>query len=312
MWEVSVCKLCFDISTAGDTVVLLCWPAGGGRCGRSVICIMFRYRYRGWHSCVSLLTGRWREVWEVCIMFRYWSCGWHWLLLCWPAGGGRCGKSVLCFYISTTADTAVLLCWPAGGGRSNAIRLLCRRSGGGWRRRGLPLSHLHEEFRQPRTVTTTWPDGLTLTLVRRIHSDWAVWGATLAGAICSACLFNLRPAGGCFNTPPCGFFADSKKTAARSAAGFSPTLSPIFLATFVKVSILCHARSDHQVRSSDHTLQKTLQSRPSYSVWGKVMKLSEYDKVISTYKMYYLGFLISVTLGQVIFVTSPLKSMGKN
>ena len=41
--------------------------------------------------------------------------------------------------------------------------------------------------------------------------------------------FNLRPAGGCLNTPPpLRFFADSKKTAARSAAGLSPTLSPIF------------------------------------------------------------------------------------
>ena len=60
---------------------------------------------------------------------------------------------------------------------------------------------------------------------------------------------------GCLNTP-LRFFADSKKTAARSAAGFSPTLSPILFATFVKVSILGHARSGHQVRSSDHTLQK--------------------------------------------------------
>ena len=42
----------------------------------------------------------------------------------------------------------------------------------------------------------------------------------------------------------------------RSAAGFSPTLSPIVLATFVQVSILGHARSGHQIRSSDHTLQK--------------------------------------------------------
>ena len=71
---------------------------------------------------------------------------------------------------------------------------------------------------------------------------------------------NLRPAGGCLNSehppPPLRFFADSKKTAARSAAEFSPTLFPIFLATFVKVSILGHARSGHQVRSSDHTLQK--------------------------------------------------------
>ena len=37
-------------------------------------------------------------------------------------------------------------------------------------------------------------------------------------------------------------------------------------------------------------LTKTLQSRPSYSVWGKVMRLSEYDKVIGTYKMYILDF----------------------
>ena len=101
---------------------------------------------------------------------------------------------------------------------------------------------------------------------------------------------NLRPAGGgVFEHPPLRFFADSKKTAARSAAGFSPALSPIFLATFVKVSILGHARSGHQVRSSDHTLQK-LYNRAPASVWGKVMKLSEYDKVIGTYKMYILDF----------------------
>ena len=37
------------------------------------------------------------------------------------------------------------------------------------------------------------------------------------------------------------------------------------------------------------------------------MKLSEYDKVTGTHKMYmHLGFVILVTLGQVIFVTSPL------
>ena len=86
---------------------------------------------------------------------------------------------------------------------------------------------------------------------------------------------NLRPDGGCSNTPPpLQFFADSKKTAARSAAGFSPTLSPIFLATFVKVSILGHARSGHQVRSSDHTLKNftitpQLQcSRECYETFG--------------------------------------------
>ena len=80
----------------------------------------------------------------------------------------------------------------------------------------------------------------------------------------SAARVNLRPAGGVFeHPPPLRFFADSKKTAARSAAGFSPTLSPIFLTTFVKVSILGHARSGHQVRSSDHTLQKLYNRAPA-------------------------------------------------
>ena len=36
------------------------------------------------------------------------------------------------------------------------------------------------------------------------------------------------------------------------------------------------------------------------------MNLLEYDQVIGTYKMYISDFFISVTSGQVIFVTSPL------
>ena len=60
--------------------------------------------------------------------------------------------------------------------------------------------------------------------------------------------------GGRLNAPPLRFFEDSKKkTAARSAAGFSPTLPPIFSATFVKISAQGHVRSGHQVRSSDPT-----------------------------------------------------------
>ena len=53
--------------------------------------------------------------------------------------------------------------------------------------------------------------------------------------------------------PPLRFFENSEKTAARSAAGFSPTLPPIFSATFVKISTQSHVRSGHQVRSSDPT-----------------------------------------------------------
>ena len=66
--------------------------------------------------------------------------------------------------------------------------------------------------------------------------------------------FNPRPAGGGrLNAPPSGFSRIAEKTAARSAAGFLPTLPPIFSATFVKISTQCHVRSGHQVRSSDPT-----------------------------------------------------------
>ena len=68
-------------------------------------------------------------------------------------------------------------------------------------------------------------------------------------------LINLRPAGRVFQHTR-RFFANSKKTTSRSATGFSPTVSPILLSSFVIVSILGHARSGHQVRSSDNTLKK--------------------------------------------------------
>ena len=77
----------------------------------------------------------------------------------------------------------------------------------------------------------------------------------------------------------------------------------MFSTFFVKVLILGHARSGHQVRSNNITVQKKLQSRHNYNVWGKVMKLSEYDKVVGTYKAHVSIFFMSVTLGQVIFVT---------
>ena len=67
--------------------------------------------------------------------------------------------------------------------------------------------------------------------------------------------FNPRPAGGGGGrlNAPLRFFEDSENTVTRSAAGFSPTLRPIFSATFVKISTQGHVRSGHQVRSSDPT-----------------------------------------------------------
>ena len=62
----------------------------------------------------------------------------------------------------------------------------------------------------------------------------------------------LLGGGGRLNAP-LRFFEASENTAARSAAGFSPTLPLIIFATFVKMSTQCHVRSGHQVRSSDPT-----------------------------------------------------------
>ena len=60
---------------------------------------------------------------------------------------------------------------------------------------------------------------------------------------------------------PLRFFENDKNTAARSEVGLSPTFSFMFSANFVKVLILGHARSDHQVRSSDLTTQKLKKNR---------------------------------------------------
>ena len=87
----------------------------------------------------------------------------------------------------------------------------------------------------------------------------------------ATCILTFALLGGVFeHPPPLRFFADSKKTAALRAAEFSPTLSPIFLETFVKVSILGHARSGHQDRSSDHTLQKLYNRAPATVFEGKL------------------------------------------
>ena len=65
----------------------------------------------------------------------------------------------------------------------------------------------------------------------------------------------------------------------------------------------CKVSSPGQVKCATAT---AFQTRHGYNVLGKVMKLSEYDKVINAYKTYISDFFISVTSGQVIFAISPL------
>ena len=109
---------------------------------------------------------------------------------------------------------------------------------------------------------------------------------------------NPRPAGGWgVWTPPLRFFEDSENTAALRAAGFSPTLTPIFSATFVKISTQGHVRSGHQVSSSDPTT-KWLSHRATATMFqGKlwnfrnVMRSSVPTKRIS--RIFYIGDLRS-------------------
>ena len=95
--------------------------------------------------------------------------------------------------------------------------------------------------------------------------------------------------------PPRTVFREWQENDGAAPPGFHLPYPHLF-STFVKVSILGHARSGHKVRSSGHTLQK-LYNRATTTVFKgnfvklETMKLCEYYRVISTYKMYILDFL---------------------
>ena len=91
--------------------------------------------------------------------------------------------------------------------------------------------------------------------------------------------------------PSYGFSRIARKQLCTALLCFHLPYPRCFPHFFAKVLILGHARSGHQVRSNNITMQKTLQSRHNYNVRGNVMKLSEYDKVVGTYKAYVLNFL---------------------
>ena len=111
--------------------------------------------------------------------------------------------------------------------------------------------------------------------------------------------------------PPPQFFEDSKNTAARSAAGFSPTLPPIFLAIFCENfdPKPCEVRSPGQVKWPNYKI--TFQSRHGHNVSGKVMKLSEYDEVISASKTYMSDFWYRWSQVSSFLRPPHYKSMGK-
>ena len=103
---------------------------------------------------------------------------------------------------------------------------------------------------------------------------------------------NLRPAGGggVWTPPPPAVFRGWQENGGAQRRRVFTYLIPHLFVNFCESFDpgSCKVRSPGQVKWP--YLTKTLQSRPSYSVWGKVMKLSEYYKVIDTYKMCILDF----------------------
>ena len=102
---------------------------------------------------------------------------------------------------------------------------------------------------------------------------------------------NPRPAGwGAFERPPSGFSRIAKIRRRAAPPGFYPPYPPSFFNFCGNFDPRpCEARSPGQVKSPN--LKITFQSRHGYNVSGKVMKLSEYDEVISAYKTYISDFL---------------------
>ena len=124
---------------------------------------------------------------------------------------------------------------------------------------------------------------------------------------------NPRPAGGGVWTPPPPqvFSRIAKETAARSAAGFSPTLPPHLFRNFCEnfVPMPCEVRSPGQVKWPNYKIN--FQSRHGYNVSGKVMKLSEYDEVTSAYKTYISDFWYRWPKVRSFLRPPHYKSMGK-
>ena len=109
--------------------------------------------------------------------------------------------------------------------------------------------------------------------------------------------------GGGVWTPPPPVFRDSEKTAARSAAGFSPTLPPIFSATFVKISTQCHVRSGHQVnlyRIFCFYICIPVQSQIHH--WNPETKLNHKNVFIQNFECQNLSFFTFLTWiwGQIV------------
>ena len=124
---------------------------------------------------------------------------------------------------------------------------LCRR------RQVVPTAPAGQSRSRVQTSRATRSRDRTLSHMLKINGTKPV---SKPKATSSSTLVNLRPAGGVWTPPPVWFFADTKKTASHSSAGFSLTSPPSFLQRLWEFQFLGHAMSGDQVRSSNPTIQK--------------------------------------------------------
>ena len=123
-------------------------------------------------------------------------------------------------------------------------------------------------------------------------------------------LINLRPAGGRLNAPPPSGFSRLAKIRRRCRVftHLTPHLFRNFCENFDPMP--CEVRSPGQVKWPNYKI--TFQSRHCYNVSGKVMKLSEYDELISAYKTFILDFWYRWPQVRSFLRPPHYKSMGKN
>ena len=100
---------------------------------------------------------------------------------------------------------------------------------------------------------------------------------------------NPRPGGGLLGPPPSGFSRIAKNGGVQRRLFVHFFVSAILSATILIFSP-AHIMSGHQVRWGDPTSQKRLWCYSSCSFWAINMKLSGYDKTISSYKTFILDF----------------------
>ena len=121
----------------------------------------------------------------------------------------------------------------------------------------------------------------------------------------------LLGGGGAFGRPPPSGFSRLSKIRRRAAPPAFHTPYPHLFRNFCENfdPMPCEVRSPGQVKWPNYKI--TFQSRHGYNVSGKVMKLSEYDELISAYKTFISDFWYRWPQVRSFLRPPHYKSMGK-